>query len=360
MGRLLFATLCLLLAGPGLAENPYERAGRQVACLVSEFPDGSQAIGSSFFVAPGILATARHQVQGARRILVHPPGGAAVEAKVLALDKAGDAALLKVPLTDPGGLPLKREKPVLGEEVFTVGCPLGLSHTLTRGVVSTPDRVLQGKHLIQTDLAINQGNSGGPLVDGQGQVVGVMHGRLSESDGINFAVPAALFADLLQAQGGGADARARAERLWTLAQAARDDETRARHYLDLLVLAPWAAEAYYNLGLVRLGQGRLDEAREHFLTASLKKNPYPEALNNLALVQIRQGRHGEARDALVRAISAAPRFALAYLNLGIVYAEGLGDRASARSNFSRYLELAPSSAQAAVVRRWLEQQVEAR
>jgi tetratricopeptide (TPR) repeat protein len=187
-----------------------------------------------------------------------------------------------------------------------------------------------------------------------------MHGRLSESNGINFAVPAALFLDLLRDNGGGEESAARVARLWAEAEAAADEETRARRYMDILLLTPWAAEAYYNLGLVRLRQGRLEEAREHFLSASLKKSPYPEALNNLALAHFRLGRHGEARDALVRAISADPRFALAHLNLGIVYAEGLRDRNSARANFTRYLELAPSSAQAAGVRWWLDLQSETR
>ncbi len=354
MYRALLVFLLSSLTLRALAENAYERVDQRVACLVSEFPDGSQAIGSGFFVAQGVLATARHQVEGARRIQVHMPAGGTVQGRVLALDKSRDAALIRVAVPGPGPLSLSGGKPALGEAVFTVGCPLGLSHTLTRGVVSQPDRFLRGQHLIQSDLATNQGNSGGPLVNMRGEVIGVMHGRLTESNGINFAVPAETVATLMAEAGLAANGdAARLARLWSEAGAAQDAEIRAQRYRDILVLAPWAVEAYYNLGLVRLEQGRLDEAREHFETASLKRTPYPEALNNLSLVLYRQGKHSEARDTLVRAISAAPGFALAYLNLGIVYAEGLRDRESARASFRRFLELAPSSPQAAAVRNWL-------
>ncbi|HNA83093.1 MAG TPA: trypsin-like peptidase domain-containing protein [Thiobacillaceae bacterium] len=356
MRRLLLACLAGLVSSGAWAESPYERVSARVACLVSEFPDGGKSIGSSFYVAPGILATAMHQVRGARRIVAHLPDGAVVEAKPLALEKAGDAALLQVPGAGPGSLALHAGVPVLGEEVFTVGCPLGLSHTLTRGVVSHPDRLIEGRRLIQTDLAINEGNSGGPLANARGEVLGVVHGRLTQSRGINFAVPADVFRALL-----GRAVPAAAEdplpRLWREASAAGDDEARAGRYMEILMRAPWAAEAYYNLGLIRLSQGKLDEAREHFLTASLKKTPYPEALNNLGVAQLRQGRYQEARDTLVRAVSATPGFALAYLNLGIAYAQGQGDRESAKRNFRRYLELAPGAAQAAVVRRWLDSEL---
>jgi hypothetical protein len=351
--RLLLTCLALGLAPPAAAENGYERVSQRVACLASEFADGGQSIGSSFFVAPGVLATARHQIEGARRVLVHLPGGA-VPARVLAVDKDHDAALIGINAPGPGVLSLNERKPTLGEEVFTVGCPLGLSHTLTRGVISHPDRVIRGQHLIQTDLAINQGNSGGPLVNGRGEVIGVVHGQMKESSGINFAVPAAAVIDLLASRN--IDAKtyeSRLTKLWAEASAGADAETRAQRYRDILLLAPWAAEAYYNLGLIRLDQGKLEEAREHFETASLKKAPYPEALNNLGLALYRLGRPGEARDALVRAISVAPGYALAYLNLGVVYSRGLGDQPSARTSFLKYLELAPNSAQAASVRSWL-------
>lgn len=354
MKRALFASLLLLISPLVTAENAYERVDRRVACLVGELGDGSQNIGSGFFVAPGVLATARHQIEGTRRILVHMPAGGTIQARMIAMDKARDTALIRVDTPGPGALPLSNGKPSLGEEVFTVGCPLGLSHTLTRGVVSQPDRVIRGQHLIQTDLAINQGNSGGPLVNAKGEVIGVVHGRLTESNGINFAVPAEAIRALLETTGRASNRDDnQLARLWAEAEAATDVEIRAQRYRDILVIAPWTVEAYYNLGLIRMGQGRLDEAREHFETASLKKSPYPEATNNLALVLYRQGKHSEARDTLLRTVSATPGFALAYLNLGVVYAEGLGDRESARAGFQHFLELAPSAPQADAVRRWL-------
>jgi hypothetical protein len=349
--------LALLAAPPLAAETRYERADREVVCIVSNFPDGSQVLGSGFFVAPGVLATVRHQIVGSPRITAHLQKDGAVPARLIVEDPPRDAALLRVAGGVSAGMPLDARAPALGEEVFTIGCPLGLSHTLTRGVVSNPGREIEGRRLIQADLAINSGNSGGPLVNARGDVIGVVHGRLDGADGINFAIPAEAFLALLRRAGLAPTESNRLAAMWAAA-ARGEPETRARRYQELLLLAPWAAEAYYNLGLIRLRQDRLEEAREHFETASLKKSPYPEALNNLGLALFRQGRYTEARDVLIRAISAKPDFALAYLNLGVVYLEGFRDIASARKNFQRHAELAPTRASAKVARAWLGQKRE--
>lgn len=349
----LLVLLILGAAPPLAAESRYERVDREVVCIVSEYPDGGQVLGSGFFVAPGVLATVRHQIEGAARVTAHLRQNGAAPARLIATDPRQDAALLRVAADGGGGMRLDAGTPALGEEVFTVGCPLGLSHTLTRGVVSNPGRDIEGRRLIQTDLAINSGNSGGPLVNARGDVIGVVHGRLDGANGINFAIPARDFLTLMRRAGLAPPDSNRVAALW--AEAARGEpEARAKRYREILLYAPWAAEAYYNLGLIRLAQGRLEEAREHFETASLKRSPYPEALNNLGLALYKQGCYQEARDVLFRAISAKPDFALPYLNLGVVYLEGFRDIASARKNFQHHVELAPGTASARAARDWLE------
>lgn len=350
--------LCLALASvtsalPVRADNVYERVDNRILCLSSRFADGSETIGTAFFVAPGILATAEHQIDKARSVVAHMPSGQRQPAKLLAKSKTDDVALISIPITGPEPLPLAGSKPALGDAVFTIGCPLGLSHSLTRGVVSHADRRIGGHSYIQTDLAINQGNSGGPLINSAGQVVGIVHGLVEDSSGINFAVPVQAVAQLLAQAGRSATNNGKAAQALRAAQTGSNQEAQAAQYQKIAQSTPWAAEAPYNLGIIRLEQGKLEEARELFEYASMLKSPYPEALNNLAIVLYRQEHYNEARDTLLRTVSGNPDFALAYLNLGVVYAVGLRDRDSARNSFKRYLELAPDARQAETIRNWL-------
>lgn len=352
-GSLLFS---LLAARPVLAQpsSPYEPVSSQVVCIETVFPDRSKAMGTGFFVRPGVLASVRHLVAGATRIRIFLPDGSEREARVMAQDKGDDLALLKTNLDRPNGLVLNRFPTKAGDDVYTVGCPMGLSRSLSRGVVSQPLRVVEGKNLIQTDLVTNRGNSGGPLVNARGEVVGVIHGQMKEARGINFSIQAGELVDLLAANGLQADQGEAFNTVWAEAAAATTPAARIAAYRRVLLAAPELAEAYYNLGLVHLSQGEHELALEMFETASLKRPDYVEALNNQGLTLILMGRYPQARDVLIRALSVQSNYALAHLNLGVVYAQGLKDRASADKNFRRYLQLEPHSSQATALRRWLE------
>lgn len=147
----------------------------------------------------GFVVTAAHVVETAQRIEVHWRDDFKSAATVVSLSRTEDLALLKVetmpkkftvsPLGDSDAL-----KP--GQRLFAIGAPYGLEHSLTSGVVSalrTNDRPgLIPRHLLQTDVSINQGNSGGPLFNDKGEVVGIASFMLSQSGGsvgLNFAVP---------------------------------------------------------------------------------------------------------------------------------------------------------------------------
>src|SRR6202166_4508198 len=172
------------------------------------------AIGAGVIVDPdGYILTNAHVIEGAQRIRVILPSPAAdsplelqpihaaqiLDAKVLGTHKQSDLALLKVEATHLPAAPLRNDVQVhQGELVFAIGSPEGLLDSVTMGVVSCvarhpdPDDPMV---YIQTDAAMNPGNSGGPLVDIDGNVVGLNTLMLSTgggSEGLGFAIPAAI------------------------------------------------------------------------------------------------------------------------------------------------------------------------
>lgn len=358
-GSMMLIALLWGVGGASRADAVHEKVNALVACLESRFPNNGRAVGTGFFVAPKVLATVGHQVRGAGDISVHLSGGRKLSARPLMLAEDADLALVRV-LDDssPSITPMAAGEAKLGDEVFTIGCPLGLSQTMTRGVVSHPARNISGNTLIQTDLAINRGNSGGPLVNRSGQLIGVVQGTLRASSGIHFAIPANRLGDLMQRAGLNPPARVDADlsKLWRDAAASNDPVVQRKHYEDIILRAPWQANAYYNLGLLQYRHGRYEEARQLFETATLRESNHAQALTGLGISLFRLGRNEEARDVLLSAVSVNATDALAQYNLGVVYARGLKDATSATNSFERFLRLAPGSPLAAATRLWLADQ----
>lgn len=156
------------------------------------------SMGSGFIIsADGYVLTNHHVVDGADEVKVTLPDRRELTAKVVGSDQQYDVALLKV---DAKGLPTVRIgnsttlKP--GQWVVAIGSPLGLDHSVTAGIVSAVGRSASPEQryvpFIQTDVAINQGNSGGPLLNTRGEVVGINSQIFSVSGGymgISFAIP---------------------------------------------------------------------------------------------------------------------------------------------------------------------------
>jgi serine protease Do len=150
--------------------------------------------GTGFIIdADGSILTNNHVIEGADRIMVKLSDGRSLRAQVLGADPDTDIAIIKV---DGQGLPVA---PIgdssalrMGEWVCAIGNPLGYEHTVTVGVISYLGRKLFDASLdnyIQTDAAINLGNSGGPLINARGEVIGINAAISSRASNIGFAVP---------------------------------------------------------------------------------------------------------------------------------------------------------------------------
>jgi S1-C subfamily serine protease len=172
-----------------------ERSGPAV-CLVEVRSGQRVGRGSGFAIAPdGLVVTNSHVVHGAGRITVRFPDGLDAVAHVIGEDAGADVALLRVEAADLPYLHLgESAKLRVGQIAVAIGNPLGFQTTLTAGVVSALGRALPsvGGHVIdnviQTDAALNPGNSGGPLLDAHGRVIGVNTAIIPGTQGICFAV----------------------------------------------------------------------------------------------------------------------------------------------------------------------------
>ena len=145
--------------------------------------------GSGFFVTSGcLIVTNKHVVDGAETIIARDSARKLYVGNVLAQDAARDLALLSTNARSCTVLPLvDSQRAVIGTEVYAIGNPLGLSGTVTRGIVSGL-RSGAGISFIQIDATINPGNSGGPLLDATGSVLGVTTFKVRGFEGLNFAV----------------------------------------------------------------------------------------------------------------------------------------------------------------------------
>ena len=187
------------------ADSEYDEVGALIRRLLSG-PSGnpgrsdgvSSSLGSGFVVrADGLIVTNRHVIVGARTVRVRLSDAREVTAQVIGADAVTDIALLKVNAVRLPALRLGSSESVsVGDAVIAIGNPFGLGQSVSAGIVSARARTLEDDpyiNFLQTDAAINRGNSGGPLVSLNGTVVGVTSVIFSPSGGsvgLGFAIPA--------------------------------------------------------------------------------------------------------------------------------------------------------------------------
>jgi S1-C subfamily serine protease len=180
----------MTVAMPAARSTPIARAGAAVVSVVVADGHGSGVLVSG----DGYILTNRHVAgDGGGKVKVVWADGSESPGQVLRADRKRDVALIKVETPSATPLALRHDQPQLGETVFAIGTPLEkqLAGTLTRGIVSGL-RINEGQPFIQSDVVINHGNSGGPLLDEKGQVIGLAVMGFESGGapmGINFFIP---------------------------------------------------------------------------------------------------------------------------------------------------------------------------
>jgi len=177
--------------------DAYSRTVTSVVDEVGPAVVGVSGLGSGLIITPdGYVLTNSHVASAARRFELKLRDGLILRAELVGKDSHTDLAILRASET---GLPSARlgdsSQLRAGQLVVAIGSPFGFQSTVTTGVVSAVGRTLRAQtgrlieNIIQTDAALNPGNSGGPLVDGRGQVVGINTAIIAMAQGICFAVP---------------------------------------------------------------------------------------------------------------------------------------------------------------------------
>jgi S1-C subfamily serine protease len=189
--------------GPALTINEiYRRSFPGVVQVTTSVDEEQRALGSGFVIdAIGHIITNYHVIEGADAVAVNFSDKDEVKARIVGSDPSTDLAVLKVDAPADALVPLPlgdSDRVSVGDLAIAIGNPFGLDRTVTAGIVSAVQRYIQAPngytidHVIQTDAALNHGNSGGPLLDGRSRVIGVNAQIASESggnEGVGYAIP---------------------------------------------------------------------------------------------------------------------------------------------------------------------------
>lgn len=200
--RLLMLIFSLAVLQPSCgwadARAVVERTGDAVVSVISDHSGGS-----GFIVDPnGCILTNAHVIDGARRVRVKLVNGKTLQGEVVSQDSRNDLAIIRLRIRNLPVIVIGNAKAIrAGDSVVAIGSPRGLDHTVTSGIVSNRDREINGRHYIQTDAALNEGNSGGPLLNGKGEVIGINTMIEKDASRLGFAVPINAAYGLLKAPG---------------------------------------------------------------------------------------------------------------------------------------------------------------
>ena len=311
--------------------------------------------GTGFFIRPGEVVTNMHVIRGAHRVEIHTlegKGRTFPVAGALAVDEEADLALLSV------NIPTERSRPLLlatglpdeGEQVFLIGNPLRLEGSVSDGIVSAVREVPDVGRIIQFTAPVSHGNSGSPLLDMHGQVIGIVTVKVTNGQNINLALEAArinalkgrdpVSFDQLSAKTRTAPAGEALAEIWYrggIDSMWLGNYDNALNYFETAANRnPRRAETWIQIGYCKVKQGRNDEAIRAYQHALQLRPASAEAHNKLGDAYFFAGRFDQAIAAYKQAAALEPTQPEAYYNLGLAYLE-IGDRESALLQ-SRQLE----------------------
>jgi len=286
--------------------------------------------GSGFFVRPGEVMTNMHVIKGAHRVEIHTLDGKGRTypvAGALAIDEEADLALLKIdlPAERSHPLPISMTLPDEGEKIFVIGNPLRLEGSVADGIVSAIREVPDLGRIIQVTAPVSHGNSGSPLFNMRGEVIGIVTVKVTNGQNINLALGVSRIAAL---RGG---------------EPMSFDQVAARSKGGSQPEA--LAEVWYRGGIDSLWLGNYDNALNYFETAANRNPRRPETWIQIGCCKVKQGRNEEAIRAYKRAIQLRPNSAEAYNKLGDAYFFG-GRFTEAIASYQEAARISPEEPEA--------------
>ncbi len=291
--------------------------------------------GSGFFLRPGQVVTNLHVVRGAVKAEIKTLDGKGKVFPVngtLAVDEEGDLALLNIdmPLERSRATELASDLPDEGEPIFVIGNPLKLEGSVSDGIVSAVREVPNSYRIIQITAPISHGNSGSPVFNLKGQVLGVVTIKVTNGQNINLAIAAARVAELkpgklqplseMSAKGKGDIAeslyRSGLDSLWL-----GNYDNAVGYFENAANKNPKRAEAWVQVGYCKVKQGKNEEAIRAYLQALQLKPTDADIHNKLGDAYYYAGRLREAIESYTEAARLRPDCAETFYNLAIAYSE---------------------------------------
>jgi tetratricopeptide (TPR) repeat protein len=302
--------------------------------------------GTGFFIRPGEVVTNVHVLRNAQRVEIRITEGKGRTYPVtgaLAIDDEADLALLSVdlPAERSRALSLATNLPEEGEPVFVIGNPLRLEGSISDGIVSAVREVPALGRIIQITAPVSHGNSGSPLFNMRGDVIGVVTVKVTNGQNINLALGAARVASLQTGELISFDRVATRNRsnqpealadLWYrggIDSMWLGNYENALNYFETAANRnPKRAETWIQIGYCKVKQGRNDEAIRAYQKAIALRPTSADVHNKLGDAYFYAGRFTEAIEAYHEAARLRPKDGEAYYNLALAYLE-IGDREAA-------------------------------
>ena len=355
-GLLYFTALgiiSLLITAAVYAQTAEQIADKTLAATVylemTDKEGETLGFGSGFFVGQDQIVTNFYVIEGAVKGTATQTGKSAkytIEG-VSAMDEENNLAVLKVTVAGVEPLSLGDSETVnIGETVYVAGNPRGLKGTFSNDTISTSHEG-EAKKRFQMAALISPGNSGGPVLNGKGEVIGVSLITLEDGQNLNFAIPSNDLKALLT-QSGNAKPLWRGKQSISAETYLRRGYAKYRHnqyqtaiddYNAAISLKPDFAPAYYFRGTVKRSLGQYKEAIEDYDTAIDLKDDFAFAYYFRGTIRGDLGKHFIAIQDYNKAIDAKPDYAFAYLRRGV--ANYLLDRNwAAKKDWETALELA--------------------